>query len=150
MSPFSVHFGWTSRHHRAEVLSGSPSSQGADGGARTRDKRVPADLRADSLATVLLTPPERDRQTREKREGNAQADTTRMRATEGNALADTTRMRATEVSTNTRMKGKHDLKKDQTRVGKKEDRGKAIECNNVSEGMSQRERCPFDYKLVCP
>ncbi|GFO29141.1 hypothetical protein PoB_005564600 [Plakobranchus ocellatus] len=32
-------------------LSGPPSGQGAGGGARTRDRRVPADLRADSLAT---------------------------------------------------------------------------------------------------
>ncbi|GFN96428.1 hypothetical protein PoB_002293400 [Plakobranchus ocellatus] len=38
-------------------LSGPPSGQGAGGGARTRDRRVPADLRADSLATVLPTPP---------------------------------------------------------------------------------------------
>ncbi|GFO15554.1 hypothetical protein PoB_004205900 [Plakobranchus ocellatus] len=33
-------------------LSGPPSGQDAGGGARTRDRRVPADLRADSLATV--------------------------------------------------------------------------------------------------
>ncbi|GFO03620.1 hypothetical protein PoB_003012500 [Plakobranchus ocellatus] len=32
-------------------LSGLPPGQGAGGGARTRDRRVPADLRADSLAT---------------------------------------------------------------------------------------------------
>ncbi|GFN78078.1 hypothetical protein PoB_000458400 [Plakobranchus ocellatus] len=38
-------------------LSGPPSGQGAGGGARTRDRRVPADLRADSLATVPPTPP---------------------------------------------------------------------------------------------
>ncbi|GFN80699.1 hypothetical protein PoB_000720500 [Plakobranchus ocellatus] len=31
-------------------LSGSPSGQSAGGGARTRDRRVPADLRTDSLA----------------------------------------------------------------------------------------------------
>ncbi|GFN83382.1 hypothetical protein PoB_000988800 [Plakobranchus ocellatus] len=37
-------------------LSGPPSGQGAGGGARTRDRRVPADLRADSLATVPPTP----------------------------------------------------------------------------------------------
>ncbi|GFO38812.1 hypothetical protein PoB_006531700 [Plakobranchus ocellatus] len=37
-------------------FSGPPSGQGADGGARTRDRRVPADLRADSLATVPQTP----------------------------------------------------------------------------------------------
>ncbi|GFO34030.1 hypothetical protein PoB_006053500 [Plakobranchus ocellatus] len=35
----------------------SPSGQGAGSGARTRDRRVPADLRADSQATVLPTPP---------------------------------------------------------------------------------------------
>ncbi|GFN79366.1 glycine receptor subunit alpha-3 [Plakobranchus ocellatus] len=38
-------------------LSGPPSGQGAGRGARTRDRRVPADLRADSQATVLPTPP---------------------------------------------------------------------------------------------
>ncbi|GFO26126.1 hypothetical protein PoB_005263100 [Plakobranchus ocellatus] len=37
-------------------LSGPPSGQGASSGARTRDRRVPADLRADSQATVLQTP----------------------------------------------------------------------------------------------
>ncbi|GFN85197.1 hypothetical protein PoB_001170300 [Plakobranchus ocellatus] len=37
-------------------LSGPPSGQGAGGGAQTRDRRVPADLRADSLATVPPTP----------------------------------------------------------------------------------------------
>ncbi|GFO16920.1 hypothetical protein PoB_004342500 [Plakobranchus ocellatus] len=37
-------------------LSGPPSGQGAGGGARTRDRRVPADFRADSLATVPPTP----------------------------------------------------------------------------------------------
>ncbi|GFN75592.1 hypothetical protein PoB_000209800 [Plakobranchus ocellatus] len=36
-------------------LSGPPSGQGAGGGARTRDRRVHADLRADSLATVPPT-----------------------------------------------------------------------------------------------
>ncbi|GFO34219.1 hypothetical protein PoB_006072400 [Plakobranchus ocellatus] len=41
-------------------LSGPPSGQGAGSGARTRDRRVPADLRADSQATVLPTPPYRD------------------------------------------------------------------------------------------
>ncbi|GFO46999.1 hypothetical protein PoB_007350400 [Plakobranchus ocellatus] len=39
-------------------LSGSPSGHGAGGGARTRDRRVPSDLRADSLATVPPTPRE--------------------------------------------------------------------------------------------
>ncbi|GFN78949.1 hypothetical protein PoB_000545500 [Plakobranchus ocellatus] len=38
-------------------LSGPPSGQGAGGGARTRDRKVPADLRADSLATVPPTHP---------------------------------------------------------------------------------------------
>ncbi|GFO30041.1 dihydroflavonol 4-reductase [Plakobranchus ocellatus] len=38
-------------------LSGPPSGQGAGGGARTRDRRVSADNKADSLATVPLTPP---------------------------------------------------------------------------------------------
>ncbi|GFO29502.1 endonuclease-reverse transcriptase [Plakobranchus ocellatus] len=37
-------------------LSGPPSGQGAGGGARTRDRRAPADLRTDSLATVPPTP----------------------------------------------------------------------------------------------
>ncbi|GFN74632.1 hypothetical protein PoB_000113800 [Plakobranchus ocellatus] len=37
-------------------LSGPPSGQGAGGGARTRNRKVPADLRADSLATVPPTP----------------------------------------------------------------------------------------------
>ncbi|GFO01673.1 hypothetical protein PoB_002817800 [Plakobranchus ocellatus] len=37
-------------------LLGPPSGQGAGSGARTRDRRVPADLRADSQATVLPTP----------------------------------------------------------------------------------------------
>ncbi|GFN92307.1 hypothetical protein PoB_001881300 [Plakobranchus ocellatus] len=41
-------------------LSGPPSGQGAGGGARTRDRRVPADLRADSLATVPPTPQDSD------------------------------------------------------------------------------------------
>ncbi|GFO01189.1 hypothetical protein PoB_002769400 [Plakobranchus ocellatus] len=38
-------------------FSGPLSGQGAGGGARTRDRRVPADLRADSLATEQPTPP---------------------------------------------------------------------------------------------
>ncbi|GFN93688.1 hypothetical protein PoB_002019400 [Plakobranchus ocellatus] len=33
-------------------LSGPPSGRSAGGGARTRDRRVPADLKSDSLATV--------------------------------------------------------------------------------------------------
>ncbi|GFN76458.1 Arginase [Plakobranchus ocellatus] len=39
-------------------LLGPPSGRGADGGARTRDRRVPADLRADSQATVPPTLPD--------------------------------------------------------------------------------------------
>ncbi|GFO18170.1 hypothetical protein PoB_004467500 [Plakobranchus ocellatus] len=38
-------------------LLGPPSSRSADGGARTRNRRVPADLRADSQVTVPQTPP---------------------------------------------------------------------------------------------
>ncbi|GFO39546.1 hypothetical protein PoB_006605100 [Plakobranchus ocellatus] len=38
-------------------LLGPPSSRSASGGARAHDRRVPADLRADSLATVPPTPP---------------------------------------------------------------------------------------------
>ncbi|GFN74529.1 hypothetical protein PoB_000103500 [Plakobranchus ocellatus] len=37
-------------------LSGPPSSWGAGGGARSRDRRAPTDLRADSLATVPPRP----------------------------------------------------------------------------------------------
>ncbi|GFO45431.1 hypothetical protein PoB_007193600 [Plakobranchus ocellatus] len=37
-------------------LSGPPSGQGAGGGAWNCDRRVPADLRADSLATVPPSP----------------------------------------------------------------------------------------------
>ncbi|GFO33080.1 reticulocyte-binding protein 2 homolog a [Plakobranchus ocellatus] len=37
-------------------LSGPPSSQGADGGARILDRRVPTDLSADSLATMPRRP----------------------------------------------------------------------------------------------
>ncbi|GFO11915.1 hypothetical protein PoB_003842000 [Plakobranchus ocellatus] len=42
-------------------LSGPPPGQGAGSGARTRDRRVPADLRADSQATVLPTPSRRNK-----------------------------------------------------------------------------------------
>ncbi|GFN91011.1 sushi, von Willebrand factor type a, egf and pentraxin domain-containing protein 1 [Plakobranchus ocellatus] len=38
-------------------LLGAPSGQGAGSGVRTRDRMVPADLRADSLPTVPPTPP---------------------------------------------------------------------------------------------
>ncbi|GFN94000.1 RNA-directed DNA polymerase from mobile element jockey [Plakobranchus ocellatus] len=37
-------------------ISGPPSGQGTAGGDRTRDRRFPADLRADSLSTVPPTP----------------------------------------------------------------------------------------------
>ncbi|GFN95841.1 hypothetical protein PoB_002234700 [Plakobranchus ocellatus] len=37
-------------------LLGPLSGRGTDGGARTRDRKVPADLRADSQATVPPTP----------------------------------------------------------------------------------------------
>ncbi|GFO22358.1 hypothetical protein PoB_004886300 [Plakobranchus ocellatus] len=37
-------------------LSGPPSGKGTGDGARTRDRRVPSDLRADSQATVPPTP----------------------------------------------------------------------------------------------
>ncbi|GFN77124.1 hypothetical protein PoB_000363000 [Plakobranchus ocellatus] len=39
-------------------LLGPPSGRDADGGARTRDRRVPADLRAHAQATVPPTPPQ--------------------------------------------------------------------------------------------
>ncbi|GFO05595.1 histone-lysine N-methyltransferase SETMAR [Plakobranchus ocellatus] len=48
-------------------LSGPPSGQGAGSGARTRDRRVPADLRADSQATVLPTPPYKRRKKKKKK-----------------------------------------------------------------------------------
>ncbi|GFO16987.1 Williams-Beuren syndrome chromosomal region 27 protein [Plakobranchus ocellatus] len=38
-------------------LSGPPSGQSASAGVRTRDRRVPSDLRADSLAAEPPTPP---------------------------------------------------------------------------------------------
>ncbi|GFO16557.1 glutamate receptor, ionotropic kainate 2 [Plakobranchus ocellatus] len=38
-------------------LSGHPSGRSAGGGTRTRDRRVPAELRADSLVTVSTTSP---------------------------------------------------------------------------------------------
>ncbi|GFO43758.1 hypothetical protein PoB_007026300 [Plakobranchus ocellatus] len=38
-------------------LSGPPSGPGASSEARTCNRRVPADLSADSLTTVPLTPP---------------------------------------------------------------------------------------------
>ncbi|GFN87863.1 hypothetical protein PoB_001436900 [Plakobranchus ocellatus] len=47
----------SSPQQRDLKLSGPPSGRGAGGGTRARDKRVPADLRADSLATVPPMPP---------------------------------------------------------------------------------------------
>ncbi|GFO30944.1 hypothetical protein PoB_005744900 [Plakobranchus ocellatus] len=44
-----------SSHHR-DWLLGPPSGKGTGGGARTRDRRVAADLRADSLTTEPPTP----------------------------------------------------------------------------------------------
>ncbi|GFN88753.1 hemicentin-1 [Plakobranchus ocellatus] len=46
----------TQRPAVAVNTSGPPSGQGADGGARTCDIRVPADLRVKSLSTVPPTP----------------------------------------------------------------------------------------------
>ncbi|GFN81722.1 hypothetical protein PoB_000822800 [Plakobranchus ocellatus] len=45
------------RRRETSGSQGPPSGRDADGGARTRDRRVPADLRADSRATVPPTPP---------------------------------------------------------------------------------------------
>ncbi|GFN84546.1 RNA-directed DNA polymerase from mobile element jockey-like protein [Plakobranchus ocellatus] len=45
-----------SSQHGDVRLSSPPSGQGAGGGARTRDRRVPADLRADLQATEPPTP----------------------------------------------------------------------------------------------
>ncbi|GFO26318.1 hypothetical protein PoB_005282300 [Plakobranchus ocellatus] len=39
------------------MLLGPPSGHGAGNGARSRDRRIPADLRADSLATMPPTTP---------------------------------------------------------------------------------------------
>ncbi|GFN87021.1 hypothetical protein PoB_001352700 [Plakobranchus ocellatus] len=49
-------------------LSGPPSGQDNGGGARTRDRRVPVDLRADSLSTLPPKPPEKEVVDRKKRE----------------------------------------------------------------------------------
>ncbi|GFO34655.1 hypothetical protein PoB_006116000 [Plakobranchus ocellatus] len=47
--------------HASSEVSGRARSeakgQGAGGGARTRDRMIPADLRADLIATVPPTPP---------------------------------------------------------------------------------------------
>ncbi|GFO12088.1 hypothetical protein PoB_003859300 [Plakobranchus ocellatus] len=39
------------------LTHGPPSGRGAGGGARSRDRMVPADLRTDSQASVPPTPP---------------------------------------------------------------------------------------------
>ncbi|GFN88981.1 hypothetical protein PoB_001548700, partial [Plakobranchus ocellatus] len=50
-------FLYTARPQQGDLrLSGAPPGQGADGGARTRDRRVLADLRAYTLATEPPTP----------------------------------------------------------------------------------------------
>ncbi|GFO21098.1 hypothetical protein PoB_004760300 [Plakobranchus ocellatus] len=50
--------GKTSVPQQADLrLSGPPSGQGAGNGVRTRNKRIPTEIRADSLATVPPTPP---------------------------------------------------------------------------------------------
>ncbi|GFO01579.1 hypothetical protein PoB_002808400, partial [Plakobranchus ocellatus] len=49
-------FGFCSLTTRCDLrLSSPPSGQGACGGPRTRDRRVPAALRIDSLSTVPPT-----------------------------------------------------------------------------------------------
>ncbi|GFO43918.1 hypothetical protein PoB_007042300 [Plakobranchus ocellatus] len=56
----SYRTGWflyiASPQHGDLRLSSPPSGQGVSGGARIRDRRVPADLRADSQAAVPPTP----------------------------------------------------------------------------------------------
>ncbi|GFO36882.1 hypothetical protein PoB_006338700 [Plakobranchus ocellatus] len=43
--------------HQGDLrLSGPPSGQGTSGGAQTHNRRIPADIRADPLATVSPTP----------------------------------------------------------------------------------------------
>ncbi|GFN79437.1 hypothetical protein PoB_000594300 [Plakobranchus ocellatus] len=55
--PIRDWFLYTASPQQGDIrLSGPPSGQDADSGARTRDRRVPAALRADSLATVSPTP----------------------------------------------------------------------------------------------
>ncbi|GFN83014.1 hypothetical protein PoB_000952000 [Plakobranchus ocellatus] len=50
-------FAFLARPQHGDIrLLHPPSGQHAGAGARTRNRRVPADLRADSLATVLPTP----------------------------------------------------------------------------------------------
>ncbi|GFO28757.1 hypothetical protein PoB_005526200 [Plakobranchus ocellatus] len=59
-----MYIGWP--QHGDLRFSGPPSGQGASSGARNRNRRVPADFRADSLSTVPPTPPEK-KQTKKKR-----------------------------------------------------------------------------------
>ncbi|GFO50237.1 hypothetical protein PoB_007674200 [Plakobranchus ocellatus] len=55
-SQFAFWFLYTASPQQGDLrLSGLPSGQGADGGARTRDRIFPADLRADSLASSRTT-----------------------------------------------------------------------------------------------
>ncbi|GFN89897.1 hypothetical protein PoB_001640300 [Plakobranchus ocellatus] len=49
--------GYSSPHQGDLRLPGPPSGQGTGGVARTRDRRIPVDIRADSLATVPSNPP---------------------------------------------------------------------------------------------
>ncbi|GFN83617.1 hypothetical protein PoB_001012300 [Plakobranchus ocellatus] len=59
---FIIRFGWGLFLHIASPqqddlrLSGPPSNQDGGRGARTRNRRVPADLKADSLSTVPPIP----------------------------------------------------------------------------------------------
>ncbi|GFO27111.1 hypothetical protein PoB_005361600 [Plakobranchus ocellatus] len=50
-------YGATIPHQGDLRLQGPPSGRGADCGARTRDRWIPADLRAESLATKPPTSP---------------------------------------------------------------------------------------------
>ncbi|GFO40599.1 hypothetical protein PoB_006710400 [Plakobranchus ocellatus] len=43
-----------SRQQDDRKLSGPPPGKGAHGGARTRDRRVPADIKADSIKTMKI------------------------------------------------------------------------------------------------
>ncbi|GFN82656.1 hypothetical protein PoB_000916200 [Plakobranchus ocellatus] len=54
-------------HNKRSQAFSPPSGWGAGGGARTRDRRIPAELRADSLATVPPTPQENLRNITKKR-----------------------------------------------------------------------------------
>ncbi|GFO49732.1 hypothetical protein PoB_007623700 [Plakobranchus ocellatus] len=57
VNSLSAGFLYIASPHQGDLrLSGRPSGQGASGGARTRDRRIPADLRVDSLPTVRPSP----------------------------------------------------------------------------------------------